>query len=160
MIIAVITLCSLCALYFTRLLSRKGMKIAAICVSIVYIYFVAWIYALFILDVADLGFSDTETQLTLLHGSNIYHSFVSLTNKMSSIPLEMLEAVVTVALTVFIASLVVVFHGIIEITKAVIQAAKGNKRISMDAFVNNHLLGSSDIIKQINIIRLHCRMNC
>ncbi|MBS7263008.1 MAG: hypothetical protein KIG36_05320, partial [Eubacteriales bacterium] len=44
---------------------EEKMKAAAISVAVLYIYLIAWTYAVFVLDVADLGFSDTETRISL-----------------------------------------------------------------------------------------------
>ena len=94
MILLLMILLSLSAVYFTRLLQQKGMKTASFMVAVLYLYLILWTYAVFILDIADLGFSERQTQVALLHGSNIYHSFVSITENMSVIPLELLEAIV------------------------------------------------------------------
>ena len=160
MILLLIVLTSLCAIYFTRLLSKKNMRAAAISVAVLYAYIIAWTYAVFILDVADLGFSETETRLTLLHGSDIYHSFVSLTDKMSAIPLAFLEAIVVVATIVLCASFVVAFHGLFEITKAVVKAAKENMTIPAADSEKSKVQSIFGAIKTANIIRLNCRMNC
>ncbi len=160
MIVVLIALTSLCAIYFTRLLSKRNMRVAAVSVAVLYVYIIAWTYAVFILDVADLGFSETETRLTLLHGSDIYHSFVSLTDKMSVIPLALLEAIVAVVGIVLFASFAVAFHGLFEITKAVVKAAKDKKKASIAEAIKNKILSYFGAIKPANIIRLNCRMNC
>ena len=160
MIVLTIVLLSLCALYFTRLVSCKNMKAASISVVVLYTYLIAWIYIIFVLDVADLGFSETETRLTLLHGSDIYHSFVNLTDKMSVIPLALLEAIVAVAAIVLCASFVVAFHGLFEITRAVVNAAKEKRKVSSSESSKSKIHGPFEAIIPLNIIRLNCRMNC
>lgn len=160
MIVLGIALLSLCAIYFTRLLSKKNMKAATVSVVVLYSNIIVWMYAIFVLDVANLGFSDTETRLSLLLGSDIYHSFVSLTEKMSVIPLPLLEAIVAVIGIVLFASFAVALHGLLEITKAVVKAARDEKKAYVAEAVKNKTLGFFGSIKPANIIRLNCRMNC
>lgn len=160
MILLFLTLISLSAYYFTRLLRKNRMGAAATSVAVLYIYLICWIYGVFILDVADLGFSEVETYVSLLHGSDIYHSFVSITDKMSAIPLELLEAIVAVAIVALLAGLAVAFHGLFVITKAVIKVAK-EKRLSVEIGHNSaNCTPATDERKHSNIIRLYCRMNC
>ncbi len=159
MIVLLILLWSLCAIYFAHLLSVKKMNIAAIAIIVLYTYVIAWIYAIFIIDVADLGFSDTESIISLLHGSEIYHSFVNITDKMSGIPFELLEAIAVVAVIVLVSGLAVAIHGFFEITKAVICATKkmaAKKAKDLFCKVQNKPLH----IFSGEIIRLNCRMNC
>lgn len=160
MIVLIIVLLSLCALYFTRLVSSKNMKVAAICIVMLYSYLIAWIYFIFIFDVVDLGFSETETRLTLLRGSDIYHSFVNLTDKMSVIPLALLEAIVAVAAVILCASFVVAFHGLFEITRAVVTVARDKEILSATESIRSRIISSFMTIKLPNIIRFNCRMNC
>ena len=160
MILLLIFLLSLSAIYFTRLLTAKNMRAAAVSVAVLYIYLVAWTYAVFILDIADLGFSSSETRMKLLHGSDIYHSFVNLTDKMSAIPLVLLEAIVVVAVVILSAGFIVAFHGLFEITKAVINAAK-EKTLFFEIYHRFAKCASASTeLRQSNIIRLYCRMNC
>ena len=160
MIILLIALISLCAIYFTRLLSKKGMRIGAISIVVLYINVVVWTYAIFGLDVANFGFTDSETPITSLIGSDIYHSFVNITSKMASIPLGFLKAIALVAALILIASLAVTFHGLFEITKAVIKAVK-EKIINPIACSGDEKLPClTDHKKNVNILRLNCRMNC
>lgn len=160
MILLLLALLSLSAIYFTRLLSKKNMRGAAISVTVLYFYIIVWTYAIFILDVAGLGFSETETRLTLLHGSDVYHSFVSLTDKMSVIPLALLEAIVAVVAIVLFASFAVAFHGLFEITKAVVKAANDKKKAYVAEASKSTITCFFGSIKPANIIRLNCRMNC
>ena len=129
-------------------------------VAVLYLYLILWTYAVFIIDIADLGFSEHQTQVALIHGSNIYHSFVRITESMSVIPLELLEAIVVVAVVVMVAGFSVAFHGVFEITKAVVKAAKEKQLFS---FVGHHGKIFQSVIASFrngSIIKLHCRMNC
>ena len=160
MVLLVIILLSLASIYFTRLLSKKGMKTASIMVAVLFVYLVAWIYAIFIIDIADLGFSEYETRLSILHGSDVYHSFVDLNARLSSLSLPLLQAIVFVCTISIVGGFLVAFHGLFLFTKEVFEAVK-----------NNHIFGNRfkkhvqkvAIIADINnsqIIRMHCRMNC
>ncbi len=160
MIILVITLISLCAIYFIRLLTKKKMRVASISVAALYINIVLWTYAIFVFDVANLGFSDSETPITSLIGSDIYHSFVNITNKMAFIPLGLLKAIAVVVTVVLVASLAVTFHGLFEITKAVIKAAKEKPINAQSAIDKDEISLFAGCTNRTNILRLNCRMNC
>ena len=160
MIILLITLISLCAIYFTRLLSKKDMRVGAIAVAILYLNLIVWTYAIFVLDVANLGFSDRETQISFLTGSDIYHSFVSITDKMSVIPSELLEAIVAVTVIVLITGFAVAFHGLLTLAKAVVKVSREKELFSSEEGKNQ---GSNQLFifyRANSIIRIHCRMNC
>ena len=160
MIILLIALISLCAIYFTRLLSKMKMKVAAIAVAVLYLNLIVWTYAIFVLDVANLGFSDQETHVSFLIGSDIYHSFVSITDRMSVIPFEMLEAIVAVAAIVLIAGFAVAFHGVFTFAKAVVKVSREKELFFSNEGKNQ---GSNQLFifyRENNIIRIHCRMNC
>lgn len=159
MILLFLILMSLSAIYFSRLLSIKKMRVAAAFVATLYSYLVAWIYLIFIIDIADLGFAESETQLTLLHGSNIYHSFVQLTAKMSAISLPMLQAIVSASIAVLIASLFVVFHGLFEISKEIMHFIR-------KCNYKHHKTTEISVVpfrmhsKRVSLLRLYCRANC
>lgn len=159
MIILLMTLFSLSAVYFTRLLAKKNMKAAAISVAALYIYIIVWTYAVFIFDIANLGFSDSETQISLLTGSDIYHSFVSITGKMSVIPLPMLKAVVVVAVMTLLAGFMVAFHGIIEISREIYAFANKSFHSFSARPEWSEKTVKQDVTKS-SIIRMHCRANC
>ena len=159
MILLLMILLSLSAVYFTRLLQRRGMKTASVMAAVLYLYLIAWIYAIFILDIADLGFAETETRVSLLHGSNIYHSFVQLNAKMAAIPLPMLKAIVAVAAMTLVAGFIVAFHGIFEISREICRFVKQYRyqQTHKTEWVVNK---GSVPVRAISIIRMNCRANC
>lgn len=159
MVLILITLLSLCAVYFARLLSKRNMRAATISVAVLYIYLIIWIYAIFVIDISDLGFSDAETRITLLHGSNIYHSFVRLTTQMSVIPLSVLKVIVAVVTMTLVSAFIVVFHGIFEITKQIWKQVCESLRYLTKTCIHkiNHF-SKPDIVYPI--LRLNCRANC
>lgn len=160
MIVVLIALLSLSAIYFTRLLYHRNMKLASIATAVLYLYVVLWIYAVFILDLADLGFADVETHLALLHGSNIYHSFIQLTTQMSVIPLPMLKAIVAVVALTLTAAFIVAFDGLFEITRAVIGAVRTQKLFISSKENRKEIRAIFESQYERQIIRMHCRMNC
>lgn len=160
MIIPLLCISSLVTIYFSRLLIRKSLKVGALAIAFLYIVLVIWTYLIFIIDVARLGFNDTETGLSILIGSDIYHSFVDINSKMSFIPTGILHSIVYFALIILISGFLVVFHGIVEITRAFISTMREKN----NAFPYSK---SSDLKKfdalthsRTSIIRLYCRMNC
>lgn len=159
MIILLITLISLISVYATRLLLKKEMKIAGISVAIFYIYLVCWIYAIFIIDISDLGFRETETLLSILHGSNIYHSFVQITAKMAFIPLPLLQVIVGVAVLIMVSSVAVILHGVFSISKEIIRWVKKTHTIK-GVHLDEKVKITYGSIQNVSIIRLHCRANC
>ena len=159
MIVLLIARWSLCAIYFTRLFTQKKMRSATISVTVLYLYLIAWIYAVFILDIADLGFAETETRLTLLHGSNVYHAFVQMTAKMSVIPLPLLKAIVGAAALVLSASIAGALHGVFEITREIYHFVKQNKLEQTSRIEWAEKLSVLPV-RSISIIRLYCRANC
>ena len=159
MIILMIMLLSLSAIYFTRLLSKKSMRAASASVAVLYIYLICWTFAIFIIDISDLGFSDAETSVSLLHGSNIYHSFVRLTEQMSVVPLQVLNAIVVVVAVTLAAALIVVFHGLFEVTKQICKYVRESLRLFKNTDIwNTNLFEEPDIVYPI--LRMNCRANC
>ena len=159
MILLLMILLSLSAVYFTRLLTKKNMKAAAISVAVLYIYMIAWTYAVFVLDIADLGFAERETQVSLLHGSDIYHSFVQLTARMAAVPYELLEAIVGVAALVLFAGIAVAFHGVFEISREIYKTVCKNYVEKNKTEIRKTVLYRLPV-KTVSLIRLNCRANC
>ena len=159
MIVLLMALLSLSAVYFTRLLQRKGMKTASVMVAVLYLYLIAWTYAIFILDVADLGFAEKETLVSLLHGSNIYHSFVRLNAQMAAIPLPLLKAIASVALLIIIAGISVALHGVFALSREIYRFVKEYK-IETENNTAWETVEYEIPSKAVSIIRLHCRANC
>ena len=160
MIILLITLLSLSAIYYSRLLFRKEMKIASLMVGILYLYLFVWIYAILIVDLADLGFLENETRISILHGSDIYHSFVKMNGMMSVIPLSILKAIVAVATLTLVAGFIVVFHGLFEFTVEFVKAIKSKKAYHTTKPIKSKTSSALSALSNIQIIRMYCRMNC
>ena len=159
MILLMIILLSLSVIYYTRLLYRKNMRAAAISVAILYFYLILWIYAIFVIDIADLGFSDAETRISLLHGSEIYHSFVEVTAKMSIIPLPLLHTIVGVAGMILLSSIAVALHGILDISHEIIKSVK-KYRIHHHVSIKQRCKADDSNLKTIPLLRMYCRANC
>ena len=160
MIIVLMILISLVSLYFTRFLSKRNMRAAAISVAVLYIYLVVWTYAIFILDIADLGFLEHETGLSLLHASDIYHSFISLTSRMSVLSLPILKAIVEVCILAVTGGLLVAFHGLFKFTVEFVKAIKSRKAYRAAKLIKSKTSSALSALSNIQIIRMYCRMNC
>ena len=160
MILLVILLLSLVSIYFTRLLNKKKMKIASIMVAVLFVYLILWIYAIFIIDIADLGFSEYETRLSVLHGSDIYHSFVNLNANLSTLSLPFLHTIVFVCIVTLVGGFLVAFHGLYLLTKEVFEAVKSNYTWKNHIKKNRYKTLWTTYTNNSQIIRLHCRMNC
>ncbi len=159
MIVLLMALVSLSTIYFVLLLERKGMRTAATMLAVLFTYIISWTYAVFILDVADLGFTDVESGISLLHGSNIYHSFVDIAAKMSVIPLPFLEAIVLVAIIVFMAGFAVAFHGLFEITKQICKYIRDGLKNRNKTHILKIMIPESPQYV-VSILRMNCRANC
>ena len=159
MILLLMALISLSTIYFVRLLEKKGMRTAAAMLAVLFTYIISWTYAVFILDVADLGFVGVESGISLLHGSNIYHSFVDITAKMSVIPLPFLESIVLVAVVVLLAGFAVAFHGLFEIAKEICKYVRSGLKNLRKAYVFKILIPEIPQYS-VSILRMNCRANC
>ena len=159
MIVAILALLSLSAIYFIRLLFCRKMKTAAVSLAILYTYLVAWIYAVFIIDTLNLNFSEAHTKLSLLLGSNIYRSFVDLTEKMSVVPLPILKAIVFVCVIAFAAAFAVALHGIVNIAIKIVRIAK--KKIAIFSHsVKLKIKANYEPVIDFSFLQMHCRLNC
>lgn len=160
MIVVLMALISLTTIYFTRLLAKKGMRIASIVVAILYTYLIIWTYAVFIIDIADLGFSENETRISLLHGSDIYHSFVNMTSRMSVLSLPILKAIVEVCVLAVTGGILVAFHGLFEITREFVKAIKTQKILHFARSLKAKASNTFFRTYKAQILRMYCRMNC
>ncbi len=160
MIILFLGLLSLCALYITHLLSKMKMRWAAISVASLYFYLVAWTYSIFILDIADLGFAETETRLSMLHGSDVYHSFVKLNGLMSTMPLPLLETIASVTAMTLVACIIVVFHGVFEIAREIIRFVKRKRFFGTVKITKELIKPAAGRYVTRSFCLLYCRANC
>ena len=159
MILAMIVLWSLCMIYFTRLLNKKRMKAAAVSVLVLFVYIIVWVYLTLIVDIIDIGLIDFNSREAFLHGSLVYNSLVELTCAMSVISLPMLEAIVLVAVIVLFAGICVVFHGALEITKAIIRFSHSDKYSDKNRSFNKVFFPELPYVP-VKILKLNCRLNC
>lgn len=106
MIVALILLWSLCAIYITRFLYTKKFKIAALAYSVLYCYVLFWIYSMFAMDMSQFGIE--ASRLGMLQGSNVYHSFQTLTDLFYKLPTNIVISLVTVCFA-FCAALILLF---------------------------------------------------
>jgi len=140
-------------------LGKKNMRVAAVMTAILYCYLIVWFYIVFILDVADLGFTGSETVVSSIHGSKVYHSFVDMTERMSVIPLQLLKTIVGVIALILLLSISVVIHGTIAITKDVFYCSSKNIEAFKNKKPNKVEIPPKPEFK-LSILKLYCRADC
>lgn len=159
MIVLLIALWSLSAIYFTHLLSKKGMKVAAGVVTALYAYVILWATLVFVIDIADLGFSTTQTRESLIFGSDIYHAITGLAARMYELPADLLVAIVMVSLLVAGSAFTVILVGGFRMTREICKLAKHSYAKILMVYKERtnsvrHLHGN------VPLIKLYCRANC
>lgn len=98
MIIALLLLWSLVAVSLVRFLYGKRMKWAALAYGVLYIVLTAWVYFLFVVDVAHLGFGTTK--LSLWSAGTIYDAFADMNARFFAVSEDWLIAVVFLCVAV------------------------------------------------------------
>ena len=159
MVIIILGLLSLSAIYFTHLLYKRNLKTAAICVSILFAAIVAWVYFVFIFDVADFGFTDIKSRESLLFGSNIYSSFVDLNAEMALLPTSILQAIVAVSMLAFSAAITVVLDGVFRVAGKIYESLKSIK-INKQRHFELKIVLPKLRISTVSLNKLYCRANC
>lgn len=108
MIIVLMLLWSLVAVSLVRFLYRKRMKWAALSYGVLYIILTAWMYFLFAVDVAHLGFG--QTKLSLWNAGSIYSAFADVNARLFAVSEDWLIAVVflSIAIAVSVVSYLVI----------------------------------------------------
>jgi len=159
MVIILLTVLSLSVIYLLRLFSRKKMKVASLATAVLYVYCVGYIYTMFIFDFFNLGFDGTETVLSLIHGSDTYHSFVKIAEKMAVMPLPFLKATVYLSVFILLCAITVCFHGFFEISLEVIRFVK-RATCSRSNFKKQKIISEVIVPVKRPLIRLYCRANC
>jgi len=163
MIILLIAIWSLSAIYFTRLLFKKKMRVAAGLLTALYAYVLLWVYLLFVIDVGGVGFN-----LTVLRGSSIlygdvYRAFNTITVKMNSLSNEFLISIILISILIAFSSILVVLDGSIHIAKVICNRIR--KSFDCDIINKNvkpiyPLREKQVLFNNTSIIRMHCRANC
>jgi len=164
MIILLIALWSLSAIYFTHLLFKKRMKIAAGFLALLYIYVLLWVYLLFIIDVGGVGF-----HLTVLRGNSIlygdvYRAFNAISVQMSSLSDQFLVSIIMIAILIAFSSILVVLDGTVKIS--IVIRNRIRKTVVRDLVINSSrnsnccLKPSHNIFETTPLIKMHCRANC
>jgi|GEM_PF-2361310 len=160
MILLIIVLWSLSAVFITRLLSKKGMKVASILYTALYAYIITWIYLIFVIDVADIGFVYADMRESLIYGSDIYHSFGKLYDTMYLLPEEVLTSIVCVSVVVLVASLVVVFVGGWQVSREIYRNLKSNYIKFLRYIYKKRGWNNIIVLPAMPILSLFCRANC
>ena len=108
MIIVLMLLWSLVAVSLVRFLYRKRMKWAALSYGVLYMILTAWMYFLFAVDVAHLGFGTSK--LSLWNAGSIYSAFADINARFFAVSEDWLIAVVflSIAIAVSVISYLVI----------------------------------------------------
>lgn len=159
MILLILMLLSLIAIYFVRLLYIKKMKHATLAVMILYLYLILWIYSMFLIDVFNLGLGNKETAWTLVFRSDIYNSFVALTERMNSLPIGILQAIVVVATVILVAGFSIAFTGLFQISREIYIRACKKYNFKIGKEIRN-TISQVTFVRTFSIIRMNCRANC
>lgn len=163
MILLIMTLWSLCAIYFTRLFFRNGMKVAATALVTLYLYVVVWIYLLLFIDIGGVGFNLTVLHSNSIRYGEIYRAFNEIAVKMNQLSNEFLISLIMISFVVALCAVLVVLVGSIRVTKEIRRIIKSSnknrKTLVKDVNLNSdNLLGSKFVC--VLLLRMYCRANC
>jgi len=130
MIIVLMLLWSLVAVSLVRFLYRKRMKWAALSYGVLYMILTAWMYFLFAVDVAHLGFG--TSRLSLWNAGSIYSAFADINARFFAVSEDWLIAVVflSIAIAVSVVAYLVIssVQLVQEIYRRVYRAPRAVKR--------------------------------
>lgn len=160
MVVLLMALWSLCAVYFTHLLSKKKMKIAAKAIVGLYSYVLVWAILIFVFDVADLGFSTIETSESILFGSSIYHSMIRFMAHLDELPPELLLAIVLNCLLLAIAAFSVIFVSGVRLTRVIYRWVRDAHFRRLSVRFHEIRIQIRKFYDSIPLIKRFCRANC
>ena len=160
MIVGLIALWSLCAIYFTRLLHQKGMKIASSLVAVLYGYVLLWVYLLFFIDVGDVGFNLTKIHESSPYCGVIYRAFNAVSVNMNAFSDQFLAAIIVISAVIAVSAFTVIVSGSIRIAKEVRRIVKEHEHKFKLANTERGILFSLVEYKEIPLIKRYCRANC
>lgn len=158
MVVLMILLWCLSAVFITRFLERKKMKTAQIAYTVLFIYLLAWIFLIFVLDVKDYGFGPSGSKFGALYGSYSYQEFVNLAGALYQLPTSILVAIIVACVAIGASAITVVILGGIHFIKAIRELAKHRREIGgtpkIEYFIAKTRRGFSRIYIK------NCRLNC
>ncbi len=161
MIVLLITLWSLCAIYFTHLLLKRKMKVAAAIYTVLYGYVIVWTYLMFIVDIADLGFVYQKADESIIFGGDIFHAFSALANYACELPIPFLKAIAAVCIAVIVMAVAVILVGGFRAGKEIRRIlGRRSAALSHGKQRKPAVFTYSDIRKPVPILQMYCRANC
>ena len=160
MIVGLIALWSLCAIYFTHLLNKKGMKIASSLVAVLYGYVLVWVYLLFFIDVGDVGFNLTKMHESSPYCGAIYRAFNSISVGMNGFSDQFLTAIIIISAVIAVSAFTVIISGSIRIAREVRRIVKELEHKFNFANVKRRVTLSLAEYKDVPLIKRYCRANC
>ena len=122
MIIVLMLLWSLVAVSLVRFLYRKRMKWAALAYGVLYITLTAWMYILFAVDVAHLGFG--ASKLSLWNAGSIYSAFADVNARLFTVSEDWLIAVVFLSIAIALSVFSYLVISSVQLVKALYSRAR------------------------------------
>ena len=159
MILPIMALASLSAIYFTRLLYRKGWRTGATVDGVFYITIVLWICYIFVFDVFDFGFSGSENYLSLFYGSNIYRSYFEIKSLTAGLPLQIFEAIAVAAFACISAGVLVIIDIFFRAANVIIKLVRSHSD-KIRCVIHDKVDLPPMRPLNVPILRLLCRANC
>ena len=123
MVILILLLWSLCAVYITRFLYQRNMKVAAAMYAVLYVYLTVWVFLVTGLDVFHFGL-DAEATADLFAG-DIYRSFAGVMQLFDKFPAEALLGIVFGCVALAISMIAFVVIGSVQLVRAIANVLHG-----------------------------------
>ena len=123
MVILILLLWSLCAVYITRFLYQRNMKVAAAMYAVLYVYLTVWIFLVTSLDVFHFGLDADAT--ADLYAGDLYRSFAGLMQLFDQFSAEALLGIVFGCVALAISMIAFVVIGGVQLVRAIAKVLKG-----------------------------------
>ncbi|MBQ7444403.1 MAG: hypothetical protein IJS71_00490 [Clostridia bacterium] len=160
MLVMILAMLFLSMLYLSNMFYKRKMRVALVSIVLFWAVIISWVYALLVLDVAQLGFLNSEERINFLYEFNPANIVRFLNEKSNVINTPVIKTIISVSTLAVTLGIVVVMHGVFEMTKEFICAAshlikKAETRVSKKIF--------TAILPPMNrggILIMICRLNC
>lgn len=123
MVILILLLWSLCAVYITRFLYARGMKVAALVYTVLYVYLTAWVFLMSYMDVAQFGM--VPDQYADLYAGDLYRSLAGIVALFDRLPAELLIGIVFACIAIGISLVAMLVISGVHLYKAIANVLKG-----------------------------------
>ena len=123
MVILLLLLWSLCAVYITRFLYKRNMKVAAGLYVVLYLYLTTWIFLISGWDFVQFGF--VPDRYAELYAGDFYHSFTRLIEVFDKLPSGILIAIVGLCIALATSVIAFLVIGGVHLAKAIAKVLQG-----------------------------------